>query len=388
MCDRAKSFLPNRGAHRLWSLALVVSSTFARVPLAKAESMAPAASPTNVTRDVLVRLAPSVVKVRAGRVWESGFVFGTPRHVITSYAHVIASSDLEVIGSDQRSHEARVVAWSRSSDLVVLELAETTGAAPLQASTDPPWTPAPIAVLYHPREPEWESAEARSWTVPIVLTGHVARASSRDIDLDIGLWGRPGDAGAPIVTPDGRVVGVVSRHSGERLRMLATRVDRAQYLFRIRGRQGEFSKPPTSGGFGGLFVTPIAEEGLVGAGLVSGYRYGIVAAELTEAFFQSGYRPVDSGRFRSTTRYELELYAEIQLDLWQGAHFFFGPGGQLNGDSIDTAELDTNGKFTTNNTGRWRVQPSGMFGFSSGNFFMRGVLSSTSRLDLGLVLGR
>lgn len=373
---------------RVFIRALLVAVWVGSPPAALAQATSPPPSLPDLTPDLLMRLAPSVVKVRVGRVWESGFVFGTPRHVVTSYAHVIASSDVEVIGSDQRSHHARVVAWSRSADLVVLKLDEATGAAPLQAATELPWTPAPIAVLYHPREPEWDSAEARAWSAPLVLSGHVARVSPKEIDLDIGLWGRPGDAGAPIVTPDGRVIGIVSRHSSEKLRMLATRVDRAKRLMEIRGRQGEFSRPPTTGCFGGLFVTPFAAKGLVGAGLTSGCHYGLLGAELTEAFFQSGYRPIDNGRFQSTVRYQLQLDAEIRFDLGPNIRVFLGPGVQLNGDAIDTAQFAPSGQLTTSSTGRWRVRPDGVFGISTGNVFARAVVASEWHFDLGLVFGR
>jgi hypothetical protein len=134
-------------------------------------------------------------------------------------------------------------------------------------------------------------------------------------------------------------------------------------------------------------VAPIAKEGLVGAGLITGYRYGILAAELTEAFFQSGYRPVDARRFQSTMRYQLELDAELQFELGP-AHIFFGPGVQLNGDSTDTKEFAADGSLATTNSGRWRVRPSGVFGIATGIFLARGVIASSPHFDLGVVFGR
>ena len=83
--------------------------------------IAPPASFDARTPELLTGIAPSVVKVRRGDRWESGFVFATTRQVVTSYALVNAPGKLEVVGADGIPREARVVAWFEADDLVLLD---------------------------------------------------------------------------------------------------------------------------------------------------------------------------------------------------------------------------------------------------------------------------
>ena len=98
------------------------------------------------------------------------------------------------------------------------------------------------------------------------------------IDLDVALWGRPGDGGArDQPDADGRVIAIVSALLGAKRRLIATRVEPARRLFALQGSQGEFSRTHGVSWFGSFFVTPLAFDGLVGAGGSNGMGYDFFA---------------------------------------------------------------------------------------------------------------
>ena len=108
---------------------LVAATTAAaRVCPAAGGDVGPAFTP-----ELLSRLSRSVVKVRRGDDWQTGFVFGTTRHVVTSYSVANASGDLQIVDANQRVHEANVLSWSESDDLALLELRDDVEAPPLSA---------------------------------------------------------------------------------------------------------------------------------------------------------------------------------------------------------------------------------------------------------------
>jgi hypothetical protein len=337
---------------------------------------------------ILDRIAPYVVKVRRGDAWGTGFVFDTPRHVVTSYFIVNSPGDLQVVAADGAARSARVVAWSKADDLAILELDKPISAARLEGSVEPPVAGASVAVLYQPRDPKLEADETGGWNAPVAVFGRIGRVGSSELDLDAHLWGRRGDLGAPVMSPTGRVVGVVSHRSEEQLRVIVTRVERVQLLLAARNRQGEFTRGLPLTGFGGLFVTPLATHGLVGAGIDSGIRLNWFVLELLESFFASDHRPIGDNRFQSTTRVQFELDAIGQLKVSRDAKLFAGPGVQLNLDTLGTIQIAADGTLQDDDRQRVRVRPTATLGIVQGALFIRAVLGFESRVDLGLVFGR
>jgi hypothetical protein len=327
------------------------------------------------------------VKVRSGDDWQTGFVFGTSRQVITSYFVANESSHVEVVGPDHKRREARVVAWSEEADLALLELSEPLVVPPLRAAVEAPWTPEPVAVLYQPQEPDPDSRVAEAWNVPIVMPGHVGRVLPTELDIEVSLYGRPGDYGAPVVTTSGQVIGIIS-HAPKKRRVIATRVERAQRLLGMSGKQGEFSRSRPVKSFAGIFVSPLETSGLVGAGLDVGFRYGWFALELAEGIYQSGYRPLNSSQFEKKDRFQFELAAELELSLGESMALFIGPAARFNFDSIRTLSSTSSGALDETRSGEVLVRPAVAFGFVGGNLLIRGSYGADSRIDIGLIWGR
>lgn len=342
----------------------------------------------DLSPDLFTRLSRSVVKVRSGDDWQSGFIFGTSRNVVTSYYVANESGHLTVVGADQKAHEARVVAWSKEDDLAILELPDAIVAPPLQAARQEPWTPAPIAVLYEAQEADPDSRDAEAWNVPIVMVGHVARIFAEEVDINVDLHGRPGDFGAPVVNSSGQVIGIVSQHSIEKRRPVAARVERAERLLQMRSQQGEFSRSSPIKGFGGLFVAPVESKGLVGAGLDLGMRYNWFVLEMAEGVYQSGYRPLDSSHFESTDRFQIEVEAEVQLPIGRTSALFIGPAARFNFEFIEALSATATGELDKTKRAEVRVRPAVVLGLVSGAFLVRGSYGADARIDFGLIFGR
>jgi hypothetical protein len=337
---------------------------------------------------LFTRLSRSVVKVRSGDDWQTGFVFGTSRNVVTSYFVANESGNLTVVGADHKAREARVVAWSEEDDLALLEVDDAIPAPPLEASHAVPWTPEPIAVLYQPQEADPDSRVAESWNVPIALIGHVARVFAKEIDIEANLYGRPGDFGAPVVNRAGQVLGIVSHATVKRRRTIVTRVERAESLLANPSRGEEFSRSISTAAFGALFVSPLETKGLVGAGVDFGMRYGWFALEMAEGVYQSGYRPLDSDHFERTQRFQFEMAAEIELPMARSWKLFIGPAARFNFDLIESLSALPSGALDKNDRGDVHVRPAVVLGLVSGSFFVRGSYGAESRVDFGLIIGR
>jgi hypothetical protein len=326
------------------------------------------------------------VKVRSGDDWETGFVFGTRRHVIASRFVANESSSLEILDADQKVHEATVVAWSEPDDLVLLELSEDIAAPPLQAAPEPPWVPQAMVVLYQPRETDGDSRAAKTWSVPIALPGTVARIFPAELDIDVNLWGRPGDYGAPVLTQTGQVIGVVSQHGSEKRRTIAARVERATRLFALRGKQGKFSRTHKVTSFGGFQFTPIAAKHTVGGGLVVGLAYDWFAFEGLVGFYERGYRPIDDTQSEALTRLQSELYAEVQIKIDRG-WFFFGSSVQFNNDFFNRL-VSVAGGTLSDVYSEGHILPGGTVGLVGSILFYRLDISAEPRFDIGMILGR
>jgi hypothetical protein len=169
--------------------------------------------------------------------------------------------------------------------------------------------------------------------------------------------------------------------------MVATRVERAEKLFAERGRQGEFSPKAEKGLFSGFFWTPRHADAFMGMGFVVGYAYEWFALELLEGFYEASHRPIGDDTFESTTRFQIELDAEIQLRFGEYVRVYFGPGVQLNLDDKEIIE-DASSVPTKREADDNEVRPAGTIGFSASVFFARVGISEQPRVDMGVVIGR
>jgi S1-C subfamily serine protease len=153
---------------------------------------------------------PSVVRItRPDGGLGTGFVFYSNRHVATALHVVDLGRDVRVEFPGGKTVTAEVVAWDEAHDVAILELDEPTEAAPLVPREDVP-IGAPILAIGNPYgELARFSRELEGLLNYSVSQGIVSAKSDAYIQTDAVL--SPGNSGGPMLTCDGKVVGVADR---------------------------------------------------------------------------------------------------------------------------------------------------------------------------------
>ena len=159
--------------------------------------------------DIAERVGPSVVGI--GNRWRggSGVVIGENR-VLTN-AHNLHGDEVTVTFADGRSAEATPLGVDADGDLAVLEV-ETGGAPPLELGTDAPGVGTPVVALGNPNGhgPRvtlgFVSGTGRTFRGP--RGRRVAGAVEHTAPL------MPGSSGGPIVSLDGRLLGINTNRVG------------------------------------------------------------------------------------------------------------------------------------------------------------------------------
>jgi len=372
-------------------------------PAQEATRALPAALDTPLAETLpamLTRVAPSIVKVRRGSRWGTGFVFGSRRTIVTSYELVNGPGALQIVAADGVNRVARVVAWSEAEDLALLELPVNSESSELPAARGSLTVGSEAIMIYQPRNPELADDVSGGWTAPLPRFTRITRVSKNELDIDLSVWGLLGDDGAPVISPGGEVIGIVSGHSWKQRRAIVTPVERIEHLLLQRERQGVFSATAPRRWFNSWFVSPMQEtvfdEGresikFFGAGVESGYRYDWLFAGLSVGLFQSDAHHLSSTVVETIGRGQLELQLGPELRLFKNSDVFFGPGAALRFDDSQSTSLDPRGALRSDDEGRVRVRPELVFGLTLGNFFARDVFTIASvpevRLDFGFSLG-
>ena len=116
----------------------------------------------------------------------------TARHVVTmDEANIFFEPGVQTVG---------IVTWrSESADLAVLEIEPMAG-SPVDIDCAAPRAGMPVVIMGH-------SVQSRPW---LLRHGYIASADMADdgtVTLD--LPSRPGDSGAGVFAPDGRLVGII-----------------------------------------------------------------------------------------------------------------------------------------------------------------------------------
>lgn len=342
--------------------------------------------------DALRRTAPAVVQVRCGDYRGSGFLYSTASHVVTSFAVANHGGDLSVVASDGTVHRARVVAWSEADDLALLELSTPARAQPLRLSVAAPYAGQPIALLGYPSKTAPKEEDPPHLDVAIPRFGRVSVVYDRRVRIDTDAW--TGDPGAPILASSGEVVGVVSNLPQEGSAVVPTaRANQVELLVAQRGKQGTFDPHPPveSAGFAGLFVTPFASDGLVGAAIEAGYRHGWLAGSWAMGAFMSPPTLETTGVFERHERVSFELHGAAQVSILKGTRLWLGPGAIFVLDTIDRWTPDSSRGFTKSTTGPAAVHATAEFGFAAFPIFIRDVVDFAQpavRLDVGVFWGR
>jgi uncharacterized membrane protein required for colicin V production len=168
--------------------------------------------PSNLPRTAAVRaVRPSVVKIRGGNkcgrgVEGTGFVYA-PDRVMTN-AHVVAGVQDPEVSIGGGTELARVVYYDRKLDIAVLAL--DTGDAPVLAFDQTTEAEDPIAIIGYPQDGPFDVQTGRVRAMQNLRSPDIYGAGTvvREVFSLRGLV-RPGNSGGPIVTPQGKVAGVV-----------------------------------------------------------------------------------------------------------------------------------------------------------------------------------
>jgi S1-C subfamily serine protease len=164
--------------------------------------------------DVVVKSHQSVVKVLGSapscsrRIEGSGFVYA-PEHVLTN-AHVVAgTTSVAIRDEDGERHSADVVVYDPERDLAVLYVPGLTAPA-LRLADNPVDTGADAIVLGYPLDGPYDAQPARVRDVGNITGPDIydEQRVTREV-YTIRSWVRSGNSGGPLISPSGRVLGVI-----------------------------------------------------------------------------------------------------------------------------------------------------------------------------------
>lgn len=230
-------------------LAAIALSVSARTARGQASARAPASDhecPRAFIEDVYRRAKPSVVRItRPDGALGTGFVYFSPRHVATALHVVDLGRGVRVEFPGGRTTSAEIVAVDEAHDLALLELAEPSESPPLEPRYDLP-VGAPILAIGNPYgDLARFSQELEGLLNFSVSQGIVSAKSDAYIQTDAVL--SPGNSGGPMLSCDGRVVGVADRLLESRigfgvpvvhLQELTRHIGERRYLGRWLARDG------------------------------------------------------------------------------------------------------------------------------------------------------
>ncbi|TWG95615.1 Trypsin-like serine proteases, typically periplasmic, containing C-terminal PDZ domain [Nocardioides sp. J9] len=168
--------------------------------------------PTDLPRSAAIReVRPSVVKIRGankcGRGVEgTGFVYA-PGRVMTN-AHVVAGVEDPEVSIGGGTELARVVHYDRELDVAVLAL--DTGDVPVLRFDKGTEAKDPVAIVGYPQDGPFDVQTGRVRAMQNLRSPDIYGSGTviREVFSLRGLV-RPGNSGGPIITPQGRVAGVV-----------------------------------------------------------------------------------------------------------------------------------------------------------------------------------
>ncbi|MBX3208794.1 MAG: trypsin-like peptidase domain-containing protein [Labilithrix sp.] len=214
-------------------------------PLAKAAADGPPCEPAFIEH-VYKATKPSVVRItRPDGSLGTGFVFRDNTHVATALHVVDLGRDVRVEFPGGKSMDAEVVAVDEDHDLAILELSEPTDAPPLVPREDVS-VGSPILAIGNPYgDLARFSNELEGLLNFSVSQGIVSAKSDAFIQTDAVL--SPGNSGGPMLTCDGKVVGVADRLLESRigfgvpvhhLNKLTSRIGGPKYYGRWIARDG------------------------------------------------------------------------------------------------------------------------------------------------------
>ena len=139
----------------------------------------------------------------------TGFVFHSAKHVATAFHVVDLGRSLRVEFPGGRITTAEIVAIDEVHDLALLELADGADAPPLSPGRHVPVGAALLAIGNPYGDLSRKATELEGLLNFSVSQGIVSAASDNYLQTDAAL--SPGNSGGPMLTCDGRVVGIADK---------------------------------------------------------------------------------------------------------------------------------------------------------------------------------
>ncbi len=266
------------------------------VDLVKTEAETPATFPSGSHGDVATLIAktiPSVVdisvQINGGRATGSGFVISSDGRIVTN-AHVVSeATSIEVTFADKSTARAAVVGVDRTDDLAVIHV-ERTGLPALTLGS---------SALLRMGDPVVAIGSALALTGGPTATEGIVSALDRTIDtadgehlahlLQTDAAINPGNSGGPLLTLDGKVIGINSAGSTDAQNIgFAIAIDTAKPIV------GDLAKGhPVSRGFLGVSTIPIDSGVVAQYGLDVDHGLLVVEVSADSAADQAGLRTGD-----------------------------------------------------------------------------------------------
>ncbi len=183
--------------------------------------VAPRIDETWVTR-ITSEALPSVARIQVGDGFGAGFLFYSSSHVATAWHVVSDGGKITVQFPDGQRRRAELAAASPANDLAILELDKPVeGLLVLEPDPSPITVGAPVIAIGHPFSSAGKGKlkGLLNWTV---TAGILSAYSTRFLQTDAVV--NPGNSGGPVLSADGRVLGVVTERGPPGLGF-AVRVD-------------------------------------------------------------------------------------------------------------------------------------------------------------------
>jgi hypothetical protein len=343
--------------------------------------------------DVLRRVAPKVVRVQYDEdSIGTGFVYPDDRHITTAYSVVNRKGEPEVVLRTGAVFKVKVVAWSEEDDLAILELPVSSGQRALELEPSEPYAGEDVVLMGFPHSSKESKEEQRRRRIPTPRFGKVSVISATQVTVDVDNWG--GDDGAPFITEAGRVLGVLSGNREKRLggpdAALPARVAALSQRLNKQGKFEPHLRTP-KGFFAAVYMSPLQPDRMIGAGLLSGFRYGHFATNWSITISRGSYIPTSSSESHAITQLAVDLVQTWDFNVAKDGKLAFGVGlsGALSFQSNKVNGMDL--KYDPKRDGASRIDP--VLAFQDiADFVIIGAswmpTRRAARLDLGIVFNR
>lgn len=338
------------------------------------------------TAELLARVSASVVQVRCGSDAWTGFVVDS-RLVATALAPLNQSCEPSVLFASGSAQVARVKAWSEADGVALLELGVPSIAPPLASDEAPQVAGNPAICLG--LDAGAGAGDRRPRVVP--RFGFVSVVEGAHWAIDVR--GATGDRGAPILSPSGKVIALVTEVRPESPVVDAARADRFVSLASQPSAPGKFTPHPhvVVGEFGGLFLALQESSGMQGAGIDGGFRRNSWALNVSEGFLRKDFVPIAPNVFEAHRRYLFELSTTFDWQVSRGSKLNFGPGVSLDFDATETRRVLSAQLLETHKVTRFHPRPLLVFEWTTSHLLLRmpvSLLEPAVRLDIGVIFNR